>query len=171
MNDTEKQMKTTTETIKAEQLGQFMSRHFVDVFSTMLALEAVLSTKSVPQHGTVERVTGSVGFAGENVTGAIYVHFSETLAKRATAAMLGIPAESISGHADVNDVIGEVANMLTGGLKSWLCDAGAPCAMSTPAIIRGTSFEIEVAPDVDQQNVVFECGGELVVVEIHVKLN
>lgn len=158
------------QTIRKAHLGQFMSRHVVDVFSTMLALDAVLSEKDTELPHFQERVSGSVGFAGENITGAIYVHFSEPLARRATAAMLGLAPEELSGEAEVNDVIGEVANMLTGGLKSWLCDAGAACAMSTPAIIRGTSFAIEAAPDVERECLVFDCSGEQVAIEIHVKL-
>jgi CheY-specific phosphatase CheX len=60
--------------------------------------------------------------------------------------------------------------MLTGGLKSWLCDSGAECAVSTPAIIRGSSFVIETSPEVTRQFLVFDCDGSRIVVEIHVKV-
>jgi len=46
--------------------------------------------------------------------------------------MLGLPPDEITGETEVNDVVGEATNMLTGGLKSWLCDAGSDCAVSTP---------------------------------------
>ena len=72
-------------------------------------------------------MTGSVGFAGENVTGAVYLHLSAAFANRVAAAMLGLQPEEIMGETEVNDVVGEVTNMLTGGLKSWLCDP-APSA-------------------------------------------
>ena len=159
------------QTIRIAQLGDYMARHFVDVFGTMLSLEAAVSSHTVPLPHDQQKVSGSVGFAGENVTGAIYVHFSDTLARRATASMLGLPEAEITGDAEVNDVVGEVANMLTGGLKSWLCDAGAPCAMSTPAIIRGASFCIEPMPDVEREVLIFECSGERVEVELHIKIN
>jgi chemotaxis protein CheX len=70
----------------------------------------------------------------------------------------------------VNDVVGEATNMLAGGLKSWLCDAGASCAVSTPAIIRG-AFAVEAMPDVAREFLVFESGADRVIVEIHIKLN
>jgi len=117
-----------------------------------------------------ERVTGSVGFAGDSVTGAVYLHLSATFANRVAAAMLGLPPEETIGENDVNDVVGEATNMLTGGLKSWLCDAGAGCAVSTPAIIRG-AFSVEAMPDVAREFLVFESGTERVIVEIHIKLN
>ena len=77
----------------------------------------------------------------------------------------------IPGEADVNDVVGEATNMLTGGLKSWLCDAGAECAVSTPAIIRGTAFNIESMPDVLRELLVFNCGEDRLIVEVHIKFN
>jgi len=83
--------------------------------------------------------------------------------------MLGLPAEEMNNESEVNDVVGEVKNMVAGGLKSWLCDAGAVCAMSTPAIIRGTSFAIEPMPDVQRASLVFDCGEDRVLVEVHVK--
>jgi CheY-specific phosphatase CheX len=157
-------------TVELTNVCEFMKRHVVDVFETMLATKAVL----LPEHGQprgAERVSGSVGFAGDSVNGAVYLHLSAPFAARAAAAMLGLKPEEITGEAEVNDVVGEVTNMLTGGLKSWLCDSGADCAVSTPAIIRGTSFAIEALPEVQRESLVFDCGGERVVVEIHIKIN
>lgn len=145
-----------------------MKTHLVDVFETMLATPAVFSpSASIPDFD--ERVSGSVGFAGDTITGAVYMHLTSAFANRCAKAMLGLPAEETIGEAEVNDVVGEMTNMLTGGLKSWLCDAGATCAVSTPAIIRGRSFVIESMPDVQHKCMVFECGTERVLVEIHVK--
>lgn len=156
--------------VQLPNIAEFMTGHLVDVFETMLAMKAVRKPgAALPQFDA--RVTGSVGFAGEEVTGAVYLHFSAPFALRVAATMLGLQPEEISGETEVNDVVGEATNMVTGGLKSWLCDAGAPCAMSTPAIIRGNSFVIEPMPDVSREWLVFECDGNLIVVEIHIKLN
>jgi chemotaxis protein CheX len=157
------------QTVEIANVCEFMKNHLADVFDTMLATKAVLSEGESPDYP--HRVSGSVGFAGDTVTGAVYLHLSAAFANRATAAMLGLPPEEISREADVNDVVGEVTNMLTGGLKSWLCDVGAPCSVSTPAIIRGTSFAVEPMPNVERARLLFNCGTERVVVEIHIKLN
>lgn len=146
-----------------------MSRHLADVFGVLLGLPAALSEKTqVPLFSP--QITGLVGFAGESVAGAIYVHFSEPFACCATAAMLGLKPDDLIGPSEVNDVVGEVANALTGGVKAWLGEAGFACAMSAPAIIRGTSFAIERMPEVERELLVFECAGEFVIVEIHLKL-
>lgn len=149
---------------------QFLTHHLGDVFSTMLSLQVTPVADSQMPHFE-NRVTGSVGFGGETVTGAVYLHLSAALATQATSAMLGLPPEEITGEQEVNDVVGEMTNMLAGGLKSTLCDLGATCAVSTPAIIRGTSFEIEALPDVRRECMVFACDAERVVVELHIKFN
>ena len=147
-----------------------MNRHLVEVFSTMLSMTATpLPQAEIPHHE--ERVTGSVGFAGESVHGVVYLHLSAEFARKAAAAMLGLPLEEVTADEDINDVIGEVTNMLTGGLKSALCDAGTPCAVSTPAIIRGRSFEIEPGPGLERIWLLFDCETDRAAVEVHIRFN
>ena len=38
---------------------------------------------------------------------------------------------------------GEVCNMVSGSLKSGLCDAGMICELSTPALIMGKDYNHE----------------------------
>jgi len=159
-----------SQTVQISDVNEFMTRHLADVFDTMLSMKAVLAPKAGPP-AFGERVSGSVGFAGENVTGAVYLHLSAPFANHVAAAMLGLPPEETIGETEVNDVVGEATNMLTGGLKSWLCDAGADCAVSTPAIIRGTAFDIEPMADVQRELLIFDCGDDRLVVEIHIKFN
>jgi chemotaxis protein CheX len=149
---------------------EFMTRHLIDVFSTMLSIQATLVPKFELPHYE-GRVTGSVGFGGETVHGVVYLHLTEDFARNAAAAMLGLPPEEVSADSDVNDVIGEVTNMLTGGLKSALCDSGHPCAVSTPAIIRGNSFAIEPTPELDRIWLLFDCATDQVAVEVHIRYN
>ena len=158
------------QTVELPAVSEFMKRHLVEVFETMVTTKAELQLNAPPPHHA-ERVTGSVGFAGENVTGAVYLHLSAAFANQATGAMLGLGPTDPVGETEVNDVVGEMTNMLTGGLKSWLCDMGLPCAVSTPAIIRGASFEIEAMPDVKRERLVFKCNEESVVAEIHIKIS
>jgi len=155
-------------TAQTLNIQEFMARHLVEVFDTMLAIKAVPADHPKPP-AVAERVTGSVAFAGDAVTGAVYLHLSAGFATRSAAAMLGLSPEEAAGESEVNDVVGEITNMLAGGLKSALCDSGVPCAVSTPAIIRGTSFAIESAPGVERVFLAFLCDPEHVVVEVHIK--
>lgn len=154
--------------IEAAAIREFLVRHLAEVFSTMLSLPAVPLGEVAPGDAK-ERVTGSVSFVGETVTGSVYLHVPTTFAGHMTAAMLGLPVAETPGDAEVNDVVGEVTNMLAGGLKSWLCDAGAACALSTPAIIRGTSFYIIASEGVARIPVNFAVDTHQGLVEVHIK--
>ena len=59
--------------------------------------------------------------------------------------------------------------MLAGGLKSAFCDAGRPCSLSTPAIIRGSSFSVKAAPNLERIWLVFACESERVAVEVYLR--
>ena len=149
-------------------IRHFINGHLVEVFETMLSMKATpASDGAAPVFA--ERATGSVGFAGDTVTGSVYLHLSTQLANQMAATMLGVPAGETLSEDEVNDVVGECTNMLAGGLKSALCDRGHECAVSTPAIIRGTSFQIEPLPEVRQELMIFECNGSRFAVEVHAK--
>lgn len=158
-------------TISTSDVRNYVATHLGEVFETMLSLKAETAADFEPGRLAGERVTGSVGMAGETVTGSVYLHVSAPFAVQATAAMLGMTPEEITGTAEVNDVIAEVTNMIGGGLKSWLCDAGASCALTTPAVIRGNSFEVMAKPGVESIHLGFHCGGTSGLIEIHIKFN
>jgi chemotaxis protein CheX len=150
-------------------IRHLISEQVAEVFNTMLSLQLVpLPNQPMPHFG--ERLTGSVGFGGESVAGAVYLHMSTGLAKHLASAMLGLSPEELSEN-ESNDVVGEIANMLTGQLKSCLCDAGVSCAVSTPTIIRGASYEIEHMPEVRRELLLFKCAASVMAVEIHIKFN
>ena len=155
--------------MKADVSGacEFLTRHVAMVFETMLSLKIARSEKERPITG--ERITGTVGFAGEAIKGVLYLDMSARTANQIAAVMLGQPLSEIPADHEVNDVIGELSNMIAGGLKSWLNDSTAPCAISTPAIIRGTSYLIEAPPDAKCGRLGFEFEGGIVTVEVHMQ--
>ncbi|HWC60332.1 MAG TPA: chemotaxis protein CheX [Verrucomicrobiae bacterium] len=150
--------------------GEFLTEHVVTVFETMLSVQVAPLKKSSAE-SLEERVTGTAGFGGEGVRGVLYLHLSTTTANRFAAIMLGLADDVAPADGDVNDVIGEMTNMLTGGLKSWLTNSGFPCAISTPGIIRGTSYVIDSPPEVESQKLVFESAAGPVAVEIQMQFD
>lgn len=137
------------------------------VFETMFAMTVASVPNATPDRDS-EHVSGSVGFAGETITGAVYLHLPAGFARVLGACMLGVNVAELS-EAEINDVVGEVTNMLAGGLKSWLCDSGASCAVSTPGIIRGHSFAVEPPPEVQRLCLGFGSGPNRFSVEVHFK--
>jgi len=162
---------TMNNVISSADVHKYAMEHLGSVFETMLAIKAVPMAEPDLSQFSEGHVSGTVGFAGKTVVGSVYLHVTASFACQATAAMLGLAPEEISGTAEINDVIGEVTNMLAGGLKSWLCDAGTPCALTTPAVIRGTSYSVAANPDVERIQIGFDCGRSRGLAEIHIKFN
>lgn len=159
-----------SQVIALTDIRRYVGEHLASVFDTMLARPAAPSSESeaAALHG--DRITGTVGMAGDTVTGQVYLHLPAALGGEAAAAMLGLSPEDL-GEAEINDVIGEVTNMVAGGLKSWLCDAGATCALTTPAVIRGESFAVTPKQGVELILIPFECETHRCLMEVHVKFN
>jgi CheY-specific phosphatase CheX len=155
---------TTANFNTAEHIGEIVP----NVFDTMLGLRAATTTASLET--PPERVSGAIGIAGETVTGTVYIHLPEPLAREITRAMLQCTAGQDAGDSDVNDVVGELSNMIGCGLKSRLNDADIVCAVSTPSAIRG-AFAVEPPPGVRAEKFHFACLGARFAVEVHLQLN
>ena len=154
-----------TRTVQIGQVGEYLSRHVQDVFSTVLGLALAPSDKR-PATPADKQITGIVGFAGESLAGTLLIHCSESFAREATAAMLGLDLEEVTRDSELESTMAELANLLVGGLKSWLNQSGASCVMCAPAVIRGNAFTVEPMPDTDRLTLHFKCGENLIVVEI-----
>jgi len=129
--------------IQALDLKGFVTHSVQSVFHTMLSMEIVL--EDPPDKAGIStngHIVGTVGFAGV-VMGTINLFVSRTFGREMAAAMLGMTVEDIGSDEEVNDVIGEVCNMVGGDMKSRLCDAGLTCSLSIPSVTYGNGFKIE----------------------------
>ena len=136
-----------------------------NVFETMLNIPISVAN---PGPLPASRISGAMGIAGEQVTGTVYVHLPEALAREAARALLQATPGQTAGDTDIHDMVGELANMIGGGLKSRLCDADVFCAMSTPSVIRG-AFDVEATPGVKVEKIYFACLGQRFAVEVHLQ--
>lgn len=102
-----------------------------------LPLELVRESEELSAPIEFNGVIGTVGFTGK-MTGLLYLCMSERLANEAAARILGGPASP----EDVNDVIGELTNMVTGNLKSKMVDQGYNSVLSIPTVLRGEKIAV-----------------------------
>ena len=70
---------------------------------------------------------------------------------------------------EVNDVIGEVSNMVGGHLKSRFCDSGFPCDLSIPSITSGKNFKIESKNWARHERIAFCHEAHVALVEVFIK--
>ena len=94
---------------------------------------------------------GSVAISGTTRAWVI-VDCSELLARRLTAAMFDASEDELR-QEDVDDAIGEIANIIGGNLKAML---PGPSQLSLPSI----QHSVEARPKAPVLEQVFDCSGE-----------
>ncbi len=154
--------------INQVDLKTFAENSTRDVFGTMLSMK--LDPVEISKKETISgsKVVGTVSFAGEAM-GNICIHVSDLFAKMMAAAMLGMEPDEMEDEDEVNDVIGEVSNMIGGDMKSRLCDAGFACQLSIPSITRGSDFRIESMGWVRHEQIAFQYQGQIALIEVFIK--
>ena len=172
-----------TEEITEALVRENINRAITDVFKTMLGQTAVLEV--INEQATEQpwppllrageearpHVVGTVGFIGD-ANGLIYLYLDLEFARIITCGLLGMtPAElEEAGDEVINDAVGELTNMTVGSFKNGLCDAGYPCKLTIPSILRGSNFCIEPISSATRQIYHFKCCGHRVVADILMKI-
>jgi CheY-specific phosphatase CheX len=122
----------------------FTQKAVVAVYSTMLSLKAEPVQHSEGTEmpaGNLSGMVGSVSFAGK-ITGAIYMTYTESLACKLTERLLGMKPKSWS-EPEVTDLIGEIANMVSGDMKRRTAELGYNGLLAPPLIMQGDSILVE----------------------------
>ncbi|HWA87260.1 MAG TPA: chemotaxis protein CheX [Opitutus sp.] len=166
---------STIQEITESIIRENISRAVGDVFKTMLGRTCTLmaETKSPFSGASLQAgqcVVGTVGFIGE-LNGLIYLYFDTGFARLCAAQLLGMAEAEVDAAGDevVNDAIGEITNMTVGSFKNSLCDAGYPCRLTIPSILRGTNFSVEPISSTTSYVFKFECTGHRLIADILIK--
>ena len=114
----------------------------INVFNTMLSMDVQVSHTITQSSLEGMRTVGAVSFAGDAM-GLINIHVTSQFSRQMAAVMLDMDINDVDAETDVNDVIGELSNIVGGNLKSIFSDVGLRCELSTPSITRGSAFKIE----------------------------
>jgi CheY-specific phosphatase CheX len=147
-------------------LKLYVDDAIITVFDTMLAMELQPSDRGARFKTDEVQVIGMVGIAG-GITAVLCLRVSQSLAFRLTDAMLGNEPGSSQSESDVNDVIGELANIAAGKLKSCFNTPGHPCSLSLPTIVRGHAIDLETTSGTERHSFTFRHGAEPVVAEFY----
>ncbi|MHB8122379.1 MAG: chemotaxis protein CheX [Desulfuromonadaceae bacterium] len=130
-----------------EQVAGYVIGATREVFSTMVMMEIA---DDFPLKEPVSRfkcsITGMVGFAG-TYSGVISIHCPVSLALKITSNMLGVDCDEV--NEDLNDAIGEIANMLGGSVKQVLSKGGLDVKLSIPTVISGEDYTVNSLSDND----------------------
>lgn len=111
----------------------------LDVFSSMLGMEAAPQEAMSAGMTHTNSISGIIGLGG-SIKGMLAVHAPEKAALAITSGFLGMPVEEI--NEDVQDAIGELANMLAGGVKLTLAENSSEIKLSIPSVIYGDTYTV-----------------------------
>ena len=133
--------------LKEEDLRSYVINATREVFSTMVMMDVA---DSYPLQEPVTHfhcsITGMVGLAG-TYTGILSIHCPKPFAMKITSNMLGLDVDEVG--EDVNDALGEIANMLGGYVKQILSKGGLDISLSIPTVISGEEYTINAMTDSD----------------------
>lgn len=141
-----------------EDLASYVINATKEVFGTMVMMEL---EDCYPLREPVTKfhcsVTGMVGLAG-TYTGILSIHCPQGFALRITSNMLGMDVNEVG--EDVNDALGEIANMLGGYVKQILSKGGLDINLSIPTVISGEEYTVNAMSDSDCVVIPFTNQGE-----------
>jgi len=144
--------------MQEEELAGYVISATKEIFSTMVMMEL---EDSYPLSEPVTRfqssITGMVGLVG-TYTGLLSIHCPHKFALRITSNMLGVAVTEVG--EDVNDALGEIANMLGGYIKQIFSKGGLDMNLSIPTVIAGEEYTINFMADTDCVSIPFANGDE-----------
>ena len=152
----------------------FTQKAVVAVYSTMLSLKVTpvehAEGQGVPA-GALKGMVGSVSFAGK-ITGVLYMNYSEPLALALTERLIGVRPKSWT-EPEVGDVIGEIANMVSGDMKRRTAELGYNGLLAPPLIMQGNNIVVEPkdAPIIAYNRFSIPDLKEELTVQVHAKLD
>lgn len=114
-----------------------------EVFGTMIPLDySVLERSSFTTPEGGYNVSGMIGISGR-YQGMLTLHCPKPVAQSIAMALLMLEPDEPVADEDTRDAIGELVNMLAGGFKTRLADAGMDVNISVPTTIAGRAYSID----------------------------
>ncbi|WP_240744216.1 chemotaxis protein CheX [Desulfopila sp. IMCC35006] len=126
-----------------------------EIFATMVMMEITVNghfrEDSIP---LTDSISGVIGLAG-TYKGVLAVHMPSKVAMAVTGSFLGMEINEM--NADVEDAVGELANMLGGNVKSILSDNGRDIDLSLPSTIIGKQYDFQPTREAERVIIPFAC--------------
>ncbi len=126
-----------------------------EIFSTMIMMEIEVSKEeSGDQLGLTDSISGIIGLAGMR-KGVLAIHLPKEVAMAITGNFLGMEVTEV--NEDVEDAVGELANMLGGNVKTILSEKGRDIELSMPSTISGRHYDFQSTKEAERIAIPFDC--------------
>ena len=87
-------------------------------------------------------VTGKIELTGDELSGSVSLIFPAGLAETVFRSMMMMEADAEVDLSELQDAVGELANMCTGGAKAAMQDIGLNFMISLPSVVVGDNHHI-----------------------------
>jgi chemotaxis protein CheX len=169
---------STVEKLNEATIRVHITRALTDVFRIMLKakVEALPRPEGeapgqvspeLAERLAAPHIVGSVGFVGD-INGVIYLYIPLVLAQALVAQLLGLDD---ADDGTICDAVGEMTNMTVGSFKNALCDAGFPCMLTIPTILKGSGISVETIGHAERFLYSFQHAGHRLLAAILMKTN
>ena len=152
--------------ISDKNFKTFVEDAVVTVFDSVLNMTIEPSSFVPPPKSDENQIIGMVGIAGSK-RGMVSLRTGEAFSHRMTAAMLSHEADAPQSTADINDVIGELTNIIAGKIKFCLRSGKDICNLSLPTVVHGYSIGLESISGVEHHCFTFAHGSNFVAIELY----
>lgn len=126
-----------------------------EIFSTMIMMEiSVADGTNGKSHSLENSISGIIGLAGMR-KGVLAIHLPNAVALAITGSFLGMEVNEI--NEDVEDAVGELANMLGGNIKTILSEKGRDIELSMPSTICGRQYDFQSTKEAERYLIPFIC--------------
>lgn len=120
------------------EIEQSLINATLEVFASMIFIDITPEIPSGNEAAVIEsNLSSLIGLAGD-LKGLLAIQCPGEVAMGITGAMLGMEVTELG--EDAKDAIGEIANMVAGGLKAALAPSGKKIELAIPTTIIGTSI-------------------------------
>lgn len=120
------------------ELEQILIDATLEVFTSMIFLEIAPEIVAEGEIIPIEaNLISLIGLAG-GLKGVLAIQCPAEVASGITGAMLGMDVDELG--EDSKDAIGEIANMVAGGLKAALAEHNRSIELAIPVAVIGSSF-------------------------------
>ncbi|MBN2644279.1 MAG: chemotaxis protein CheX [Desulfuromonadaceae bacterium] len=148
-----------------------LKQHIIDstqsVFDTMLMLPLTPGLALADKVYAFESsISGMLGFSGD-VQGMLTIHCPNQVGFAITESLLGVAVEEVD--ADVKDTVGEMANMILGGIKDAFLNENITINLAIPTILAGRSYRVSGMDDALWTTVPFYLDEGEFLVELKIK--
>ncbi|MDH5763304.1 MAG: chemotaxis protein CheX [Nitrospinota bacterium] len=113
-----------------------ISQFVTDIWSSFLNMPVIQTDKAFEPQGKDNTLAACIQITGE-WQGTVTVYAPKELGKKIASSMYALDESSIDDQ-QVQDVMGEIANMIAGNVKSLL---PTPCSISIPSVAV-TDFDL-----------------------------